>query len=383
MSGEPEAVGDLITGTTAATIVEGGLTTQVQAEHASHCLNCQTALSGPYCVQCGQPAQLHRSLSALGHDILHGVFHFEGKIWRTLPELLLRPGQLTRRYIAGERARFVSPMALYLFSVFLMFAAVSVGGGTRVGTDLLGDEDASPRPTESIDGWKAGQQALADQAAGKLVKRRAALARQDLSADDRADLQADIARLSERQQLHTALARSDAEALEAVAAAQRARGSPTIPHSQVNLGWPALDRKLSAGLHHFQNNPDLLAYKLKSIGYKYSWALIPLSLPFLWLLFFWRRDIALYDHTVFIAYSISFMMLLVVAVNLAAYVGISGWLWGPALLVVPPWHLYRQLREAYGLTPAGARLRLALLSVGILVVLAAFIALLLVLGLLG
>ena len=53
---------------------------------------------------------------------LHGVLHFEGKIWRTLPLLAWRPGELTRRYIDGERARFVSPIALFLFSVFLMFA---------------------------------------------------------------------------------------------------------------------------------------------------------------------------------------------------------------------------------------------------------------------
>lgn len=383
MSGETEAVGDLVTGAAVATVLEGGpAASPAHDEHPSRCLNCTTELTGPYCVQCGQPAHLHRSLFALGHDILHGVFHFEGKIWRTLPELLLRPGQLTRRYIAGERARFVSPMALYLFSVFLMFAAVSIGGGVSTGKGPSGD-DASPLPTESVDGWKTGQQALADEAGRKRVKRQAALADPELSAKDRADLQTEIARLGERQQLHGALARSDAQALEAVAAAQRARGSPTVPHSQVNLGWPALDRKLSAGMHHFQNNPDLLAYKLKSIGYKYSWALIPLSLPFLWLLFFWRRDIALYDHTVFIAYSISFMMLLVVAVSLASWAGLSGWLWGPLLLALPPWHLYRQLREAYGLTPTGARLRLALLSVGILIVLAIFVALLLMLGLLG
>ena len=53
------------------------------------------------------------------------MLHFDGKFWRTLPMLAWRPGELTRRYIDGERARFVSPMALFLFSVFLMFAVFS------------------------------------------------------------------------------------------------------------------------------------------------------------------------------------------------------------------------------------------------------------------
>lgn len=30
----------------------------------------------------------------------------------------------TRRYVNGERARFVSPLALFLFTVFLMFATI-------------------------------------------------------------------------------------------------------------------------------------------------------------------------------------------------------------------------------------------------------------------
>ena len=82
--------------------------------------------TGPYCHQCGQPAHVHRSLAAFWHDLAHGVLHFDGKIWRTLPLLAWRPGELTRRYIEGERARFVSPMALFLFSVFLMFAVFTL-----------------------------------------------------------------------------------------------------------------------------------------------------------------------------------------------------------------------------------------------------------------
>ena len=62
---------------------------------------------------------------------MHGVFHFDTKLWRTLPELVFRPGRLTRRYIDGERAKFISPMALYLLSVFLMYAVFSFTGGVR------------------------------------------------------------------------------------------------------------------------------------------------------------------------------------------------------------------------------------------------------------
>ncbi len=51
-------------------------------------------------------------------------------------------------------------------------------------------------------------------------------------------------------------------------------------------------------------------YKLEMARSKFSWALIPISVPFIWLLFFWRRDVGLYDHAIFAFHSLSFMTLL-------------------------------------------------------------------------
>ena len=65
-------------------------------------------------------------------------------MWRTLPMLAARHGSLTRRYVHGERARFVSPLALFLFSVFLIFAVFeSVGGPIRAGLEI--DPNAASR----------------------------------------------------------------------------------------------------------------------------------------------------------------------------------------------------------------------------------------------
>jgi Protein of unknown function (DUF3667) len=128
VTGGLEAAGDAITGGILARAVEpshgGGTATEQGA-----CLNCGVELIGSHCYACGQKAQVHRSLRGYGHDLLHGVFHFDGKILRTLPMLAFKPGELTRRYIHGERAKFVSPLALFLFAVFLMFAVVASVAG--------------------------------------------------------------------------------------------------------------------------------------------------------------------------------------------------------------------------------------------------------------
>src|SRR5688572_7351846 len=111
------------------------------------CLNCGTLLAGAYCHACGQREHVPRTLSAFFHDLLHGVFHFEGKIWRTLPMLAWRPGELTRSYIEGQRARFVSPLAIFLFSVFLMFAAFSLIGTRAYYVESnTASSDAQPPP---------------------------------------------------------------------------------------------------------------------------------------------------------------------------------------------------------------------------------------------
>jgi hypothetical protein len=123
-----EAIGDIMTGGLTARAVEPRAGEVPGHSHETHCLNCAAPLQGQYCHKCGQESHVHRTLGAFGHDLLHGVLHLEGKTWRTLPMLAWRPGELTRRYIAGERARFVSPLALFLFTVFLMFAVFNALG---------------------------------------------------------------------------------------------------------------------------------------------------------------------------------------------------------------------------------------------------------------
>ena len=128
MTGLVEAAGTVGEGAVWARAVEPAAGEAKEGAHSTACLNCGAALVGRYCHECGQSSHVHRTLMSIGHDLLHGVFHLEGKIWRTLPMLVLRPGELTRRYIDGERARFVSPLALFLFTVFLMFASFSALG---------------------------------------------------------------------------------------------------------------------------------------------------------------------------------------------------------------------------------------------------------------
>jgi hypothetical protein len=124
-------------------------------------------------------------------------------------------------------------------------------------------------------------------------------------------------------------------------------------------------------IEKIRSNPQLAIYKAQTNAYKFSWMLIPLSVPFVWLLFPFSRRFGGYDHTVFATYSISFMIALVAVVSLLWFADMPSL--GLLLLLYAPWHLYRQLRGAYALGRWGAIWRLLVLSLFIWLAIALFV----------
>jgi hypothetical protein len=86
------------------------------------CPNCRTALAGPWCYACGQRGEeFHRSIWRLAAEAFEGLTDLDGRIWRTLPRLVLRPGRLTRDYLDGHRAGQVPPFRIFLIVLLLVF----------------------------------------------------------------------------------------------------------------------------------------------------------------------------------------------------------------------------------------------------------------------
>lgn len=348
MGGLGEGVGAVIEGGLLGRAVEPAHGEASKTAHAPvECLNCGATVTGHYCGQCGQKAHVHRSLAAIGHDIMHGVLHLDGKLWNTLPLLTLKPGDLTRRYIEGERAKFVSPMAMFLFSVFAMFAVFQM-----VGLSV---------PVDFADELAGGSEAVAAQ---KKITAEVETLRnklEDLPQDDpqRSEMEGELAvleRISERN-------RSGLGPLD------------TMEFNATGIAW--LDEGI---VKKWQKNPGLMLYKLQANGYKFSWLLIPLSIPFVWLMFAWRRRFKAYDHAVFVTYSLAFMSLLFIAMSLVAVIpGGGGWAF-MLLAVGAPVHLYKQLRYAYGLSRFSTLWRFSALLIFINVVIVLFLQTLLVLG---
>lgn len=91
----------------------------------THCLNCGTQLTGPYCSACGQhDFDFHRSFGHVFLEALENIFHFDGKFFRNILTLLFKPGKLTAEFNAGKRASQVPPFRLYIFTAFFFFVWV-------------------------------------------------------------------------------------------------------------------------------------------------------------------------------------------------------------------------------------------------------------------
>jgi F0F1-type ATP synthase membrane subunit b/b' len=341
------------------------------AVHAPACANCGAEVRQSYCPACGQSGHIHRSLLHLGEEILHGVLHLDAKGWRTLPMLVLYPGQLTRRYVDGQRTRYVSPLVLFLFMMFLMFFVVSA---TTTNIGALSTKEMR------VKGRITHEHTLAE-ADRALARAQAALAQAQTAGAGVASAAAALAEASGAQQAAKAtLTRFDAETAQkfppagSAQAAKQTNLNAALANSTLLQRYPGLGRRIQLAGANF----ELTLYKLKNTAYKFAFLLLPISLPFIWLLFFRRRDVTMYDHAVFALYSMSFMSLLLVVMALCDYVGLSG----PALalfLLAPPLHMFVQLRGAYALALWPTLWRTATLLALAAIVFLLYLALILVL----
>ncbi len=122
----------------------------------SHCRNCDLALKGQYCSNCGQRARIRMiTVWELLRDLFGDVFELDSRLWRSLRPLLFKPGHLTLEYLEGRRVRYMPPFRMYLVLSVLFFLLISLFSEND-GININGDEDGGPTLTATIGGGEAG-----------------------------------------------------------------------------------------------------------------------------------------------------------------------------------------------------------------------------------
>lgn len=322
-----EAAGGAVTAGLIAGAVEKPTGKAGEAHHGT-CADCGAETSGNFCSNCGQPTHVHRTLLHLGEEVLHGVMHFDARIWRTLPLLAFNPGKLTREWIHGKRTRYVSPLAMFLFTVFITFFALS----------FVHMPESSYHPVSTV----AGEEGAAEFERGR--EEIAAARAQATTAADKAALDvADgvLAGISKKDDGADA-AHAGGVDTDSWQGAVSEIASDVYSDPNVGPGAKKIAKKMM--------NPDLAIYKIQQTFYKFAFLLVPLSIPFMALLFLWRRKTTLYDHGVFVLYSLTFVVLVgLIAIGLGFIHPVLGGLAWFAIIFGLPVHQFAQLKGGYEL----------------------------------
>jgi hypothetical protein len=373
MSGNLDALGGLVdAGLVAASLDPPGGLNHAETAHAHHqCANCDALLSGNFCAKCGQKAHVHRSLLHVGEEFLHGITHFDGKAWQTLPMLAFHPGKLTRDYIEGKRARYIAPVPLFLLVVFLMFFVFSfVHIKDNIGGGATGENGKQLTQAEAKTELPKIEKELAD------LDRQIAVASKSGQPGEAEGLRG--ARIGVEIARDRVKARANGEIDSPLDLPGELAKEMKSSNADVNFGNETLNQKARAAL----KNPELVFYKIQGKAYKLSFLLVPLSLPWLWLMFAWKRGVRMYDHAVFSLYSISFMSLLFIIASIALTLDVTNqWLWIP-LLTAPVVHMYFQLKGAYALSRFSALWRTGVLALTSFLTLALYLVLIIAVGVL-
>ena len=75
-----------------------------------------------FCPICGQENhELNVPFHHFFIEVIEGLFHFETKFLTTVKTVFTKPGQITKDFVNGKRARFVPPLRLYFFVAFFFF----------------------------------------------------------------------------------------------------------------------------------------------------------------------------------------------------------------------------------------------------------------------
>jgi hypothetical protein len=99
-----------------------------EAPAEQECTNCGAPGARVYCRMCGEKQPHHHDLTVghFFHDLFHELAHVDSKVFRTLRDLVVRPGELTVAYFAGRKTRYVAPLRLFLTLFALQFLAYTI-----------------------------------------------------------------------------------------------------------------------------------------------------------------------------------------------------------------------------------------------------------------
>lgn len=126
------------------------------------CASCGWTFEGRFCPRCGERrlGAADYSLGAFAREALGTLTNLDSTVSRSFAALAVRPGLLTREYLAGRRTRYLRPMQLFVFCNIIFFFVQPFTRFDTLTTPLrvhLHQMPYSPLAREIVDGAVRGK----------------------------------------------------------------------------------------------------------------------------------------------------------------------------------------------------------------------------------
>lgn len=342
----------------------GGLSrgTRHPVDAGGPCRNCGAVVAVRYCPACGQlGASFQRPVYSLVTSSVADMFALDGRLWRTLPGLIFRPGRITRDYIDGRRSRHVPPFRLFLLSsvlfYFIVFAVLERQPWMQ---EFRLDPSWFSGATVEINGARVTL--ASDEAADAVMQ---AVASDDLGPAQRQAVQAGLDELRTGEITSRFLRVDGSIDRDALSAAIAEQNGGAMTPEQLAAAQASADRAA-----RIYENQGLAAQRLKEWAPRFTLLFLPIFALLLALSYAWHRGKFVYDHLVTALHFQTFVHILLGALVLASVAM-------PVLAPVSPLialgllflYLGRTLSVAYDTGPIRAALRAGVLLFAALIVL--------------
>ncbi|MEZ5997198.1 MAG: DUF3667 domain-containing protein [Hyphomonas sp.] len=308
----------------------------------THCLNCGEPLSGEFCYACGQSAHsVRRPFWALFAESLETLFSIDGRIAHTLPDLLLKPGRMTRAYLDGQRARFIPPFRLYVLAslVFFVVMPVLMGHGLSfvTGSDIADFDKARAEVERSHEAGEMTDEEFA--VAIEAVDRAEQGWKQGIpglvTPDPPADATGDAADVPAAEKWEGPIPKEAADAIREASA-------------NGNADAQRLER--------IMENPEKLGEQTMRWIPRLMFVMLPIYAGLLALTYLWRAQFLYFDHLIVsLHFHSALFFAMAVGVALSPLIGL-GWVIF-LLIIYSNWYLYRLNRVVYGRSAVTSILR--------------------------
>jgi hypothetical protein len=323
----------------------------------ARCANCDAELRGPYCHECGQTSDNHkRSVLHLAWEVVGDMFHLDGRLSRTLPDLFFRPGRLARDYMEGRIARHVPPFRTFLVTLLLYIFAAEHAVHVEMAREAA--QKAAAAAALATPRGRAAEVARERAEAARDRAGDLAEAARDRDSDlrdpdeKRAKVDARYARDVAKADAHYAIAMDKAARVEKGLPPETA--AEAAAHAGVRLP-PKRKQWFSDGLEKSIANPEYYLSVLFTWAHRMAALLLPIVALTLALAYRNRPQFFIHDHALVAMDLLSFTFL----TNAVGFI-LPLPVMGPWLAVAAVWtpvNLFQTLRGAYGSSILGALLK--------------------------